>query len=249
MKISFVIPAYNEEAFIGDCLDTLLLRVQETDVETEIIVVNNASTDHTADIVSRYKKVKLVNEPKKGLSAARQAGFVASSGDLIANVDADTRMPVGWIDTVIKEFSQNKKLVALSGPQIFYDAPKIIQFWAILFYNIAYIGYILNRFVLRVSSLVQGGNFVIRREALEKIGGYNQKFEFYGEDADIAHRLHKVGDVKFTFKLPISASGRRVMKEGKFTIGYRYIMNYFWTILFGKPFTPQSTAARVKEKE
>lgn len=246
MKISFVIPAYNEEHYIADCLETVLKRIEETGVDAEVIVVNNASTDHTREVVSHFKKVQLIDEPEKGLSCARQAGFLASKGELIANIDADTHLPKGWIETVIKSFDNNKKLVALSGPQIFYDVSTWILFYAALFYCLTYLGYILNRFVFRVSSFVQGGNFVIRRTSLEKIGGYNREFRFYGEDADVAYRLNKIGQVKFTFMLPISASGRRIVKEGKFTMGFRYIINYFWTIFFRKPFTTQSLDIRLR---
>ena len=67
------------------------------------------------------------------------------------------------------------------------------------FYVMGYGFYMLNRFVLRVGSMLQGGNFVVRRAALEEIGGYNPLFSFYGEDTDLARRLNAVGEVKFTF--------------------------------------------------
>ena len=85
--------------------------------------------------------------------------------------------------------------------------------------------------------MLQGGNFIVRRSALEKIGGYNLEFDFYGEDTDIACRLHKIGEVVFTFNLPMHTSGRRLAKEGIFAAGIRYGINHFWTIFFKKPFT------------
>ena len=73
---------------------------------------------------------------------------------------------------------------------------------------------------------------------MEKLGGYTVDPEiFYGEDTDVARRLNKVGKVKFTFKLPIKSSGRRLAKEGGLTIALRYSINYFWIILFQRPFT------------
>ena len=110
MKISFIIPAYNEENYIGNCLHTLLIRVKESKADVEIIVVNNGSTDQTKEIVGRYAGVILVNEPQKGLSRARQSGYDASTGDLIANVDADTVLPQGWIETVLESFEKNPKI-------------------------------------------------------------------------------------------------------------------------------------------
>ncbi len=247
MKVSFVIPAFNEEKYIGKCLDSITPLLNSKSIDCEVIVVNNASTDKTRDVVLQYP-VTLVDEPQKGLARARQAGFMVAKGDLIANVDADTVLTSEWIKTVLETFDSNRDLVALSGPQIFYDVPKSVNYWAFIFYGISWFTHLANRFFWHTGSVLQGGNFVVRRSALEKIGGFNPQFTFYGEDADVARRLNKVGEVQFTFKLPIYASGRRVMKEGKFTMAGRYFVNYVWTNLFKKPFTTKSEDIRVETK-
>jgi GT2 family glycosyltransferase len=87
--------------------------------------------------------------------------------------------------------------------------------------------------------MVQGGNFVLRREALEEIGGFNTAISFYGEDTDIARRILKVGKVKFTFDLRMFSSARRLKHEGMVTIAARYTINYFWTTFRKRPFTEQ----------
>lgn len=235
MNISFVIPAYNEEASIGKCLDAIIKESVGHKKNVEIIVVNNASTDRTHEVAARYKNVKVVDEKRKGIVFARAAGFAASTGDLIANTDADTMLTPGWIDTVFNEFTKDEKLVTLSGPFIYYDLSTSQRAVVRMFYYLTYGAYILSRFVLRVGSVVQGGNFIVRRSALEKIGGYDTSIAFYGEDTDIARRMSKVGNVKFTFKLPMYSSGRRLAKEGVFTTGLRYSMNYFWVIFRGHP--------------
>lgn len=249
MKLSFVIPAYNEEALIGKCLDSVLKQSAGRSEDIEIIVANNASTDRTGEVASSFSGVTVVNESQKGIVYARRAGFLASSGDLIANIDADTMLTPGWIDKVLEAFSANPNLVALSGPHIFYDLSRGFNVGTRLFYGVGYAGYLMNRFVFRVGSMVQGGNFVIKRTALEQIGGYNPEFNFWGEDSDLARRLFPIGDVKFTFDLPIYASGRRVAVEGKFTTAWRYGINYVWTIFFKKPFTKTYSDVRLKDKE
>src|ERR1700722_17515689 len=89
MRLSFVVPAYNEEAYLPACLESILEQTLSLDPAlTEIIVVNNASTDGTREVAMRYPGVTVVDEPRKGLTFARQAGFAASTGDLIANVDS-----------------------------------------------------------------------------------------------------------------------------------------------------------------
>jgi len=248
MRISFVIPAYNEENYIGDCLDSILNETRGSPYDTEIIVVDNASTDRTAEIARKYSEVTVVDEKEKGLVRARRAGYLASTGDLIANIDSDTRLIPGWLGKVMAAFEKDPKLVALSGPFIYYDAPWSVRAITRFFYYWGYFFYLVNRYIFRVGSMVQGGNFVLRRTALETIGGYDTSLNFYGEDSDIARRINRVGKVKFTFKLPVYSSGRRLAKEGTLTIGLRYMMNYFWIMFFKRPFTEDSKDFRLTNK-
>jgi cellulose synthase/poly-beta-1,6-N-acetylglucosamine synthase-like glycosyltransferase len=146
----------------------------------------------------------------------------------------------------MREFRANPKLVAISGPYIYYDLSPLNRFLVFSFYVATFLIYIVNRFVLRVGSVVQGGNFVIKRSAWEAVGGYDRSIEFYGEDTDVAVRLSRVGDVKWTFKLPMKTSGRRLEKEGVVRTGMTYVMNFFWVTFKGKPMTHHHTDIRPK---
>jgi cellulose synthase/poly-beta-1,6-N-acetylglucosamine synthase-like glycosyltransferase len=207
--------------------------------DVEIIVVNNASTDRTREVALKYPGVRVVDEPKKGLTFARQAGFFASKGELIANVDSDSRLTPGWVDQVLTNFAADPKMVALSGPFIYYDLSPKQLISVRIFYAAAFLVYVMNRYVLRAGSMVQGGNFVLRRDALEKIGGFNTAIAFYGEDTDIARRMNQVGHVRFTFDLKMFSSARRLKQEGMLTIAARYTINYLWTTFRKKPFTEE----------
>ncbi len=237
MKLTFAIPAYNEEKQIGGCLESVLREIHGKNYDIEIIVVNNASTDRTREVAEKFSGVRVVDEMKKGLVSARKAGLEASTGDLIANIDADTRLPAGWVDKVFHEFEKNKQLVALSGPYIYYDLPFLTGIFVKIFYFFGYLTYLFNHFISHHGAMLQGGNFIVKREAMEKIGGYDPKIEFYGEDTDIAKRIQKVGRVKFTFNLPMYTSGRRLAKEGIIITAVRYTINYFWVTVFRKPFS------------
>ncbi len=237
MRLSFVVPAYNEEAYLAACLESILTQTRTLAVSSEIIVVNNASTDGTAAIAARYPEVLLVDEPRKGLTHARQAGFERTSGDLIANVDADSRLPDGWIQQVLAEFDARPAMLALSGPLVYFDVTPSQAILVRVFYSLAYISYALNRFVFRVGSMVQGGNFVVARRGLERIGGFNLAIPFYGEDTDVARRLNEIGQVRFTFQLKMLSSARRLKKEGILTMALRYTVNYLWTTFRERPFT------------
>lgn len=243
MKISFIIPAYNEEDYIGDCLRSIFEETKGMAGEMEIIVVNNGSSDRTREVALSFWGVKVIDEVKKGITHTRQAGFLASTGDLIANIDADGRLPRGWLKKVFSEFSKNKNLVALSGPHVHYDLPKLSQISVRIFYYFGYITYLINYYLLKKSAMLQGGNFIVKREAMEKIGGYSLNFDYY-EDTDIASRIYKHGHVKFTFGLPICVSGRRLKKEGLVKSGAQYIINYFWVIFWKKPFSKKHRVVR-----
>jgi glycosyltransferase involved in cell wall biosynthesis len=245
MKLAFVIPAYNEEALIGKCLESVVAEVARSGREAGIIVVNNASTDRTGEIARSFPGITVVDEPKKGLVNARDAGFAASEGyDLIANIDSDTMVPAGWLDTVYREFDADPKLVCLSGPYVYYDMSAWSRFLVNMFYGLTYLIYVLNRYILRVGSVVQGGNFVFKRASWAQVGGYDRSIQFFGEDTDVAVRLSKVGGVKFTFALKMNTSGRRLEKEGVFRTAGTYTLNFFWVTFRGKPATKDYTDIR-----
>ena len=244
MVLSFVLPAFNEEAYLGDCLQSILQQTRDMQDSTEIIVVNNASTDRTREVALSYPGVRVVDEPRKGLTYARQAGFLASSGSLIANVDSDSRLTPGWVERVLKAFRSNSRLAGFSGPFIYYDLTPQQRRLVKVFYCMGWITHVTNKHILRVGAMMQGGNFVVSRAALEQVGGFNVDISFYGEDTDIARRLNAVGDVDFNFNLKMYSSARRLKQEGMFTMAGRYAINYFWTTFLKRPFTHEHTDIR-----
>ena len=249
MKISFIIPAYNEESYLRHCLDAIIHEIAARD-GYEIIVVDNNSNDTTCEIVAReYPGVQLIHEPRRGANRAREAGFVASKGALVAFLDADTELGKGWIDRAERAFAKDPHLVCLSGPFIYYDLPFAAKALVQLFYVGTYLVYLMNNFILRDTSMIQGGTEIVRRDALAKIGGHNVDLTFYGDDADLARRLRAVGKVRWSFAFAMRSSGRRLAKEGTFTMGWRYAMNYFWITLFHRPFTMTSTEVRFDDKQ
>src|SRR3989344_7732916 len=155
LKISLIIPAYNEEKYIGECL--LSARKHAADF-CEIIVINNASTDKTADIAKSFPGVRVVDEPQKGLARARQRGLLEASGDIIAFIDADCRLPSHWFKDVLKEFSCNPNLAALSGTYRYYDLPRFQKFMAELGWRTAPPVY------RAVGYMILGGNFAAKKK-------------------------------------------------------------------------------------
>ena len=230
MRISLIIPAYNEENYIGECLDAVLKNAPGE--FHEIIVVDNASTDKTAEVARSRSGVKVVHEPQKGLPAARERGRLEATGDLLAYIDADSKMHSRWAPMGKKIFSERPEIVSLSGPAKYWDANPVmalllnLQWWlsAPIIYRV--VGY-----------MIFGGHFIVRRDALEKIGGFNKEITFYGEDTDLARRLSTQGKVLFRMDFYMYTSARRFQGEGWITTNVHYALNYFWPVLFNRPYT------------
>lgn len=227
-RISLIICAYNEEKQIGECLASAIKN--SGGKFHEIIVVDNASTDGTREIAESFPGVVVSHEKNKGLIRARAHGHQKSKGEILAFIDADTRMPPGWVDTVIEEFGKDKNLACLSGPYIYFDIPK----WkralvAVYWHGLAFPVYLL------VGFMAVGGNFAIKRETLEKMGGFDTSIEFYGEDTDIARRASKFGKVKFKPSFAMHTSGRRLTHHGIFKTSMLYISNFLSEVFFHKP--------------
>src|ERR1035437_9659082 len=132
MKLSLIIPAYNEEKYIGACLEHAIKNSKGK--FSEIIVIDNASTDKTAEVARKFNGVKVIRENEKGVTKARQRGLKESPGDILAYIDADTRMPEKWIEILEKTFIENLDYVCLSGPYIYYDVSKFQQFLVKLYW-------------------------------------------------------------------------------------------------------------------
>ncbi len=94
-RLSVVVPVFNEENAVSGCIERLLT---ESEID-EILIVDNNSTDGTASIIQefaeKYDKVRYVFEARQGVVHARNAGFDASTGNIIGRIDADTRVQTG----------------------------------------------------------------------------------------------------------------------------------------------------------
>ena len=123
MNISVVIPTFNEEKLLSKCLESLQ---KQTVKPFEIIVVDNNSTDTTAAIAKKMG-VKVISEKNQGISFARNAGFNAAKGDIIARLDADTTALPNWIERIKKDIETDGK-DAVFGPAYYLDLPAKLQF-------------------------------------------------------------------------------------------------------------------------
>jgi len=170
VKLSIVIPAYNEEEAVGSIIERCLAAgsslVADTPVDdVEIIVVSDGSTDQTVEIASQYSGVKLeVFEVNRGYGAAIKRGFELSSGELVSFLDADGTCDPEFFVPLCGELLRQDAVIALGsrmGPQS--RMPRIRRIGNTLY--AAILSILSNRVVTDTAS----GMRVIRREVLEKL--------------------------------------------------------------------------------
>lgn len=226
MKVSIVIPAHNEEKVIAQTIENAK-RLRYPDFE--IIVVNNASTDNTSAL-ARQTGVRVVDEPRKGLLFAREAGRLAARGEIIANLDADCMPDPEWLSRALPLF-ENPRVVAAGGGYDYHDAPKAVRHFFLFVQRFLFVPANILFNLLHIGGVLAGGNTFLRASALKQIGGYDTSILFYGEDADTAKRISRIGRIIYTDRLTIPSSGRRFHKQGSLkTIGL-YTLMFFKNLL------------------
>lgn len=110
IPVSVVIATLDRPDDLYQCLSSLM--AQKTNRRVEIIVVdNNPESGLTPSVVSKFPKVKLVSESRKGLAYARNAGFNASNGDIAIATDDDVVLPENWLERIVTPFSRNDVMV------------------------------------------------------------------------------------------------------------------------------------------
>jgi glycosyltransferase involved in cell wall biosynthesis len=214
MKVSVVIPAYNEENYIAACLESMLDQEEKAD---EIIVVNNNSTDRTVDIVKQYP-VRMINETEQGMIQARNRGFNEAHYEIIARTDSDTRVSSDWIKKIKQNFI-DADLVALSGSASTYDAPNSFSKLAAEQTLKSYLKFMKR--ALGHDCLI-GPNMAIRKSAWEKVkDSVCLKDHDVHEDIDLSIHLAPFGKIKNDPTLFVNSSLRRFKIE-KFESYFEY---------------------------
>jgi glycosyltransferase involved in cell wall biosynthesis len=232
VTFSIIVCAFNEEQLLPGCLHSLL---QQSFPPHELIVINNASTDRTAAAAS-IPGIRVVDEPRKGLVVARETGRRVSTGDVLVYVDADCRAPSEWLGLVAKEFSGANPPAAVTGPYRFYDWDVVGRVLVRMYdYSLAPLTHILAQDVFRLGAVLYGGNFAVRRDVLEAIGGFDTSIEFHGEDTNLARRISKTGRVRLRQPCWVFTSARRYKTMGRRKVFALYVRNFCAEIFFHRP--------------
>lgn len=176
-KFSIVIPARNEERFIGACLDSIDKAAQYANTEPEVIVVLNRCTDSTEKCIGN--RARILHEDSPNLARVRNSGAASGQGDILVTIDADSRMSENMLAEIEK---------ALESGRYIGGGVKIIP-------ERMSLGLLISGLILLFPFYIAGlsaGMFWCFRHDFESLGGFDEK-RLSGEDLDFARRLKTYG--------------------------------------------------------
>lgn len=212
MDLSVIIVSWNAKAFLIKCLQSVM---QETaQYETEIIVVDNASTDGSVELVQeRFPTVKLIrNDANLGFAKANNIGIKQSSGKYICLINSDIEVLEDCFSKMIAYMKQNPE-VGILGPQIL-DVNKNIQRSTMGFPTVwntfcralaldtlfpksrlcsGYLMTFCSHNTISEVDILNGCFWMVRREALKQVGLLDERFFIYAEDKDWCKRFWDAG--------------------------------------------------------
>ncbi len=184
-RVSVIVCAYNAAETLDDNLQSLQAL---TYPDFEVILVNDGSRDRTSEIAHAYPRVRVIDIPNGGLSAARNVGLAHATGEIVAYTDADTRLDRDWLTYLVQPFLTSD-VVGSGGPNVVpSDDPPMAQSIARAPGGPAHV--LLDD---RIAEHVPGCNMAFKREALLAIGGFNPIYLRAGDDVDVCWRLQARG--------------------------------------------------------
>lgn len=195
MKLSFVIPAHDEELLIGAAICAIRTAADSTALPYEIIVVDDGSVDRTAD-VARESGARVVSVNARQIAAARNAGAKTATGDTVVFVDADTLVNA----PVVRAMLEARQAGAIGGGAVIsFDQPlpRYARVWAATF------TWLMRRFRLAAGCFV-----FVARDVFDAVGGFDETY-FAAEEIVLSRTLNCRG--KFVILTqPVVTSARKV---------------------------------------
>jgi GT2 family glycosyltransferase len=183
--VSVVVPVYNGEKTIAECLDSLLALRYPRD-RLELLVVDNGSRDGTAAVLQRYgSRIVRLDESTRGPAAARNAGLRAAGGEVVAFTDADCRVDPDWLAAIVAPLADPRVGIAGGTIRALPPANEVERFGEVIHDHRQAIEVFEPPYAITM-------NWASRRAVLEELGGFDERFR-RGEDVDLSYRMIQAG--------------------------------------------------------
>ncbi len=184
--VSVVICAYNAERTMHACLESL--RKLEYRGEWEVVIVDDGSRDRTAEISMEFPEFRLIRQPNKGLSVARNVGLHAARGDIVAYTDSDCVVDADWLTLMVRSMTE-RGFDGCGGPNYAPHEDGWVE--ASCAASPGAPSHVLMSD--DVAEHLAGCNMAYTKAALLKVGGFDPQFTNAGDDVDICWRLQDAG--------------------------------------------------------
>jgi O-antigen biosynthesis protein len=184
-RVSVVVCAYNAERTMKACLASL---EHLNYPDYEVIVVNDGSKDRTLEIAERFPYCRIISQPNMGLSAARNVGAEAATGEIVAYTDSDCVADADWLAYLVAKM-ESADLVACGGPN--FPPPEGSLVPAAVAVSPGGPTHVLLSD--EVAEHIAGCNMAFRRDVLKRLGGFDPVYRAAGDDIDICWRLQDAG--------------------------------------------------------
>lgn len=190
LSATVIVPAYNAESTLDACLGALSRQIIPDSVQFNVVLVNDASTDRTADVAARYDNVTVVNQPVNGgRSAARNAGAQAADGEILLFTDADCEPTAIWVDEMLKPFLADPDVVGVKGAYYCRQTQPVARFTQLELED-KYDEMARHPTISFIDTYAAG----YRREVFLAHGGFDQTLSYsLLEDQDFSFRLAAAG--------------------------------------------------------
>ncbi len=183
---SIIIPTFNGAARIGNCLNALL--EQTTGLDAEILVINDGSTDDTAQVIARYPDVRLINQTNSGPAAARNRGAIEARGNVILFTDDDCVPTAGWVSVMLEPF-HDPEIVGVKG--VYRTRQSRL---AARFVQVEYEDRYRRMAGMRTIDFIDTYSAAFRRDRFLEMNGYDTAFPVAcAEDIELSYRMSARG--------------------------------------------------------
>ncbi len=184
-KVSVVVASYNGARTLKTCLDSLA-RLNYPNYE--VILIDDGSTDRTPEIVQLHPAIHYIRQPNLGLSAARNTGIAASTGEIVAFTDSDCRADEDWLHHMIGDLISGG-FVGIGGHN--FLPPEDSSVAAAVLVSPGGPAHVM--LTDREAEHVPGCNMAFFKHALVEVGGFDPVFRRAGDDVDVCWRLLEQG--------------------------------------------------------